>query len=266
MQNQRGLIFLGIAVVLGLGAALVAQRQVGAQAIPGATIETTPVVVARVDLPVASRLGDRQLETIDWPRANLPPGAMTSVDRARDRVLRRPLVVGEPLLESALFPVGAEAGLAALIEPNRRAVSVKVDPVVGVAGFVKPGTRVDVLVTARRVDRPQAIPYSKVILQNVRVLAVDQKLEEAKGTKAELVSVVTLEVEPDQAQRLAYASSQGQIQLALRNPADEEQVETRSIGVEDLLGRPRKAPTRRVARSTTSVQVIRGSKVNTNEF
>jgi pilus assembly protein CpaB len=266
MQNQRGLLFLGIAVLFGLAAAFVAQRWLSGQepAEPQAA-ETTSVVVARIDLPVATELSDRQLVTVDWPTAHLPKGIMTRVERAQDRVLRHPLVEGEPLLESALFPEGSEAGLTAVIAPNRRAVSVKVDPVVGVAGFVKPGTRVDVLTTLRRVDRQKPVPYSKVILQDVRVLAVDQKLEEARNGEPEIVSVVTLEVEPVQAEQLTYASHEGRLQLALRNPADKETVETVSVGVADLLGRKR-AGGPRVARSTTSVQVIKGSKVQVKEF
>src|SRR4030042_30527 len=94
--------------------------------------------------------------------------------------LGRPLAAGEPVLESALFEAGAEGGLAAVIAPNRRAVSVKVDSVIGVAGFVKPGARVDILATLRRIDAQKPIPFSKVILQDVRVLAADQKLAEER--------------------------------------------------------------------------------------
>ena len=105
---------------------------------------------------------------------------------------RRALAVGEPILDAFLLPQGAQAGLGALIGENRRAVSVKVDPVIGVAGFVTPGSHVDVLATLRRVDRDKALPYSKVILENISVLAIDQKLEDVGGTEPELVSVVTL--------------------------------------------------------------------------
>jgi pilus assembly protein CpaB len=266
MQNQRGILFLGIAVLFGLAAVFVAQRWLADRSfIATEGVETASVVVARIDLPVASELGGRQLDTVDWPKGHLPTGVLIGVEQAKGRVLKRPLTAGEPLLESALFPKGSEAGLQAVISPNRRAVSVKVDPVIGVAGFVRPGSHVDVLVTARRVDRPKAIPNTKVILQDVRVLAVDQKLEQAKNGDPELVNVVTLEVEPTQAESLTYAAHQGQLQLALRNPTDDEKVNTTSVGVGDLFGR-KKASRSQAVRATTSVQVIRGSTIQSSEF
>jgi pilus assembly protein CpaB len=113
--------------------------------------------------------------------------------------------------------------------------------VIGVAGFVVPGSRVDVMATIRRVDQDRAIPFSKLILQDVRVLAVDQKLEEVKSGEPELVNVVTLEVDPLQAEHLIYAAHEGRLQLALRAPGDDAEIATRSIGVADLLdgNRPR---------------------------
>lgn len=266
MQNRRGLLFLGIAALFGLAAVFVARQWMpGPAPSQPEPVEMVQVVVARTDLPVASQLTERQLETIDWPRAHLPKGVLKSVEQARGRVLRRPLLAGELLLETALFPQGSEAGLPALISPDRRAMSVKVDSVIGVAGFVKPGARVDVLVTARRVDLPRAIPYSNVILQDVRVLAVDQTLEQAKSGDAEVVDVVTLEVDPEQAEKLTYASHEGRLQLALRNPTDNEKVKTASIGAGDLFGK-RKVARSRTARKTTSVQVIKGSIVKVREF
>ena len=265
MQKRRGMFFLALAVVLALVAAGITTQLVPDEA--NAKIdETTPVVVARTDVAVAAILQNIQLETIDWPADHLPKGAIHSADDVSGRVLRRPLAAGEPVLESALFEVGASGGLGAVISHEMRAVSVKVDNVIGVAGFVAPGARVDVLATLRRVDRTKAIPFAKVILQNVRVLAVDQKLEQARGSDPELVSVVTLEVEPVQAEHLIYAAHEGRLQLAMRAPGDDEKVETRSISVADVLGRP-KARTRTASNpSRTSVQVLKGSKIEVKTF
>jgi pilus assembly protein CpaB len=268
MQNRNGLIFLGLAIALGLAAAFAAQRWVANQA-PVATrqVETVSVVVARSDLPIASTLNARQLEVVAWPKDYTPQGALANVELAAGRVLRRPVAKGEALVESALFDKGKDGGLPAVITSKRRAMSVKVDPVIGVAGFVKPGTRVDVLATLRRIDWRKPLPYSRAILQDVRVLAIDQKLEQVRDGEPELVSVVTLEVEPDQAQKLTYASHEGRLQLAMRSPGDDEVVRSRSISVAALLdsGSSRSKGTA-VASVSSRVQIIRGAKAETKKF
>jgi pilus assembly protein CpaB len=268
MQTRRGLIFLALALVLGLAAAWTAMRLATnpsvAEAAPSKTI---PVVVARTDVPVASSLMREQLKAVEWPADHVPSGALGSVDQAVDRIVRRPVAKGEPVLEAALFEPGSAGGLRAVIAPEYRAVSVKVDNVIGVAGFVTPGARVDVLATIRRVDRDRALPYAKVILQDVRVLAVDQKLEEVRSGDPELVNVVTLEVDPIQAEHLIYAAHEGRLQLALRSPGDDKEVATRSIGVADVLGGQEPVKTTSgPRRARTSVQVIKGSRLETNTF
>lgn len=265
MHNRRGLIFLGLAVIMGLAAAWIATRlaPTSAQATV-AVVETTPVVVVRSDVPVATSLTDAQLKLVQWPSELVPAGALGSIDGAKNRIARRPLATGEPVLESALFQAGAAGGLGAVIADKHRAVSVKVDNVIGVAGFVVPGSRVDVMATIRRVDQDRAIPFSKLILQDVRVLAVDQKLEEVKSGDPELVNVVTLEVDPLQAEQLIYAAHEGRLQLALRAPGDDAEVKTRSIQVADLFdgNRPRN-----VAASTGGgTKIIRGTEVETKKF
>lgn len=269
MFSRRGLLFIAAALVLGVGAAWLALR-VTPEAVPSAPrpVETVPVVVARVDVSVADTLTATQLDTVQWPKQFVPAGAISTTEAATGRVLRRPVLTGEPLLESALFPSGSAGGLGALITPEYRAISVKVDNVIGVAGFVHPGARVDVLATLRRIDQKDALPYSKVILQDVRVLAVDQQLEQAGASEPVTVSVATIEVKPEDAQRLIYAAHEGRLQLALRTPGDVANVETRSVGVRDVLGdqRPAAAPRRVGSRSSSSVQVVRGSKVELKSF
>jgi len=266
MQRQRGILFLVAAVILGLGAAWLAHRATRPVDVAAAPPMAT-VVIARIDVATAATLDAPGLMTVQWPREHLPPGAITSVDAAAGRVARRPIAAGEPVLESALFERGAAGGLGAVIDPSRRAISVKVDSVIGVAGFVKPGSRVDVLATVRRVDLEKAIPFSKLILQDVPVLAVDQKLEEARDGKPELVNVVTLQVQPSQAEQLIYAAHEGRLQLALRTPGDAETAETQGVQVADLFGGPRDVPSaRKRLVAGTRVQILRGAKLDTKTF
>jgi pilus assembly protein CpaB len=268
MQNRRGLIFIAMALVLGLAAALLAQRwSASKQPQVVASLDTTPVLVARADVSVASQLQPVQLNMVDWPTEHVPAGAMGSAADAEGRVTRRPILAGEPILEGALFPDGAEGGLVAVISPEHRAISVKVDSVIGVAGFIKPGSRVDVLATLRRVDKEKPIPYSRVILQDVQVLAIDQKLEDRDG-QAEPVNVVTLEVDTVQAEHLIYAAHEGRLQLALRTPGDDLKVDTESVSVADLLedGKPNKSRTRMARQSGPTVEVIRGSQLEVQTF
>lgn len=272
MQNRPAVIFLVLAILFAVAAVLGAQRWLESQQ-PAVeeTGDLRNVVVAKADVQVGTKLSAAQVDVAQWPSDHVPTGHLRETQQATGRVVRRPIGAGEPVLEGALLPEGAAGGLQSVIRGNRRAFSVKVDPVVGVAGFITPGTRVDVLATLRRIDQPEALPYSKVILQDVPVLAIDQKLEDVGGADPELVNVVTLELDPDQAQKLAYASHEGSIQLALRNPGDREIVSTHSVTVADVLtGTSRPMPVAQdapqEAPSGISVEVIRGSNISVQSF
>lgn len=237
MPNRRGMLYLVLAVISGLSAVLLARNYLSSQ-IPlvGEFLQTRNVVVVSQQMPAGAALSGRDLGVVDWPEGLLPRGAISDREAIRGRVLKRALQEGEPVLESALLPVGAEGGLHSLIAHSQRAVSVQVDAVIGVAGWVKPGSRVDVLATLSRTDFRRPVPLSRVILQDVRVLAIDQKLEQPDGDdEAEVVSVVTLEVNPAEAQQLVFAASEGTLQLALRNPDDDQVIRARSVSVSDLV-------------------------------
>lgn len=262
MQDLRGPIFIGLAIIMGLAAAWVTQDLVSSSAPDD--LQTKSVVVLRIGVPVATSLTKKHLTTAQWPAEHIPPGAVTSVDQGAGRIVRRPLAAGEPILESSLFDVGASGGLLAVISPEYRAVTVKVDSVIGVAGFVSPGARVDVMATLHRVDHDRALPYSKTILQNIRVLAIDQQLEELNSGSPKQVSVVTLEVDPAQAERLVYAAHEGRLQFAMRSPGDDTNVKTKSVGVAEVLGERIVAKARKV--SGRRVQVINGANLRTERF
>ncbi len=265
-KGGSGKSTVAIHLAMGLGAAWFSMEFApGSAQAEIAGFTTTPVVVVRADLPIATSLTSTQLKLVDWPSEHVPSGSLHSLEDAQDRIVRHPLAQGEPVLESSLLQIGAAGGLGAVIAEKHRAVSVKVDNVIGVAGFVVPGSRVDVMATIRRVDRQRALPYSKAILQDIRVLAVDQKLEEVKSGEPELVSVVTLEVTPTQAEHLIYAAHEGRLQLALRSPGDDIKVATRTIGVADLLDGPGsgKKPVKKqsVASYGSRIKIIRGTEV-----
>jgi pilus assembly protein CpaB len=262
MQRKRSYFFLAFSALLGL-AAVFAHRHFSTAQAATPVFKTAPVIVAQVDLAVGYALDDRALSTVEWPENHLPSGAIASAAQAAGRILRRPLVAGEPVLESALLPVGAAAGLPSVIDPERRGVSVKVDQVIGVAGFVKAGAHVDVIATLHRVGGDDTA-LSAMILQNIPVLAADQKMQTAGDGQPEIVNVVTLSVNPDEAQRLVHGAHEGKLQLALRNPSDVELAKLSSVSGRDVLGLQR--PKAKSAAAGGSVQVLKGTSVTSSAF
>jgi len=269
-SNSRALAFLFLAVVSAFVAVLLTREFVqGDPNLPPVSaapvIETSPVVVALEDLPAGATVLAGQVTVVDWPKGYLPSGHFRAPQEVDRRVLARSLKKDEPLLESALAPAGAGAGLSALIADDHRAITVKVDPVVGVAGFIQPRSRVDVLATMRRDER--TTPYTGVILQDINVLAIDQKLDETRAGEPQLVSVVTLEVTPEEAQKLVYATTEGSLQLVLRNPSDDGIETLDGITARDVVT-VYEAPTpRRVrAQAPPQIEAIRGSNVRQEAY
>jgi pilus assembly protein CpaB len=263
MQRRRSILFLVLSGLLGL-AAVFAHRSFSVAQAATPIQRTVPVMVARVDLAVGYALEEKALDTFEWPENHLPSGALLSGLEASGRILRRPLVAGEPVLESALLPVGAAGGLSSVIDPERRGVSVKVDQVIGVAGFVKAGAHVDVIATLRRAGGDD-VAHSSVILQNIPVLAADQKMQTASDGQPELVNVVTLSVNPDEAQRLVHGAHEGKLQLALRNPGDGALVKLTSVSGREVLGL-QKPRAKKTGGGGGSVQVLKGTSVTNSAF
>jgi pilus assembly protein CpaB len=200
------------------------------------TIPTKPVVVSASDLDVGQEITREDIRIIDWPANSMPKDAFTDPKDVVGRGLVLPLIQNEPILPMKLAAKDAGAGLPPAIPPGLRAVSVRVNEVIGVAGYVLPGTRVDVLATVNPTDQHGDIT-SKVILTNVQVLAAGTKIErDVHDNKPVPVSVVTMLVAPEEAERLTLASSEGKIQLALRNPLDKTTPNTPGIRPAALLG------------------------------
>ena len=240
---------------------------------PAAAVLSKPVVVAASDLPLGTELAEGDVKVIEWPASSVPAEAISDPKEIIGRGLVMPVVQYEPILPLKLASKEAGAGLPPIIPPGLRAVSVRVNEVIGVAGYVVPGTRVDVLTTINPGQSQQTMT-SKVILTDVQVLTAGTKLDNTTDKDKPIpVSVVTLLVNPDEAERLTLASSEGKIQLALRNPLDRSAPSTRGVRPAVLLGSepatrvvpsPRAAAT--VARALPSeapqatVEIIRGDK------
>jgi pilus assembly protein CpaB len=212
MKNRRAILFLGLAALCGLATASVARK--AAQKGP----DGTPVVVAAAPSSLGQAMDLSKVQIAYLPQETIPQGAFSNPGSIAGRVLARSVVPGEVILESSLLPEGAQAGLAALLDEKSRAVSIQVDEFVGVAGFIQPGSKVDVLSTG---NNGSGARTTETVLQNVKVLAVDTKLDSNDGTAA-AARVVTLEVNSRQAASLTHAESQGKLKLALRNPKNDE--------------------------------------------
>lgn len=197
-------------------------------------------VVATRDLPVGTVITETDVRVIDWPGNAVPPGLISVPQEAIGRGVLSGMRLNEPFLASKLAPRGTGGGMPVLIAEGQRALSIRVDDVVGVAGFVVPGTRVDVLLTMDTEATPET--QTKAILQNIQTLAAGQTTQVDVEGKPQQVPVVTLLVTPEQAETLALASAQGRIQLTLRNQLDTLQIRTSGARVSSLFGPLRAAP------------------------
>jgi pilus assembly protein CpaB len=273
MARMRVFLVLVLALTVGGAFGFATYNYVQKMPAKTVTIPTRPVVVAAGDLDVGVELGRNDIRMIDWPANAVPATVISDPNEVIGRGLILPVIENEPILPNKLASKEAGAGLPPAIPPGLRAVSVKVNEVIGVAGYVLPGTRVDVVATVSPTQQPGDMT-SKVILTNVQVLAAGTRIDrDIEKNKPMPVSVVTLLVNPDEAERLTLASTEGKIQLALRNPLDTTVPATHGIRPAVLLGIPATTPrpTGRVVASgrpalplaplePVTVEVIRGDK------
>lgn len=242
MKNPKAAIMIVISLVVGLIAVIMATQWVEKQA----AVATNKVVVAKKDIDLGMRLTPDMLELVDWPRGSVPPGAITEKDRdmllkdpktQEARIVRINLMKGEPIVESKLAPVGAQPGLSFAIPEGKRAITVGVNAVVGVAGFALPGNYVDIVVnTVDEGAKAANKTISKIVLEHIKVLAVAQETSAGEG-KPKVVNAVTLEVTPDQAEKIDLARSVGSLSLVLRNQMDDKPVVTAGVFKPELLKR-----------------------------
>lgn len=247
-RRNRTLIVVAVAVLLASLASFGVYRAI--QRIPVREVEvaTKHIVVASpgkdTQIPVGTMLTREQVALAAWPTASPVPGSFSSLDEVVGRGLIAPVMLNEPITESKLAPREAGAGLPPTIPSGMRAMAVRVNDVIGVAGFVLPSSRVDVIVTVGSQSQTQ----SRVILSNIQVLTSGRVFDQEKSREGKAIParVVTLLVSPRDAEVLALAASEGGIILALRNPLDIESVETNGAKLSALLGAPPPAPVRAV--------------------
>lgn len=223
MRNSRSLIMVAAALALASGSVLVAVRWINAQA----SVSTNKVAVATVDISLGARLNPNMVRMVDWPVDAMPPGALVDAKLVEARVARASMQRGEPVIEGKLAPPGTQGGLSAVVADGKRAMTVRVNDVVGVAGFALPGNFVDIMVNTQedgvKTYKDQAI--SKIVLERILVLAIGQEPGRDE-TKPKVVNAVTLELTPDQAEKLDLARSIGTLSLVLRNQIDPNPVNT----------------------------------------
>lgn len=222
MRKMHLALIFGAAILFGVLAVFLANLwltgQTGTtQTARQDTMPLTEIVIASQDIDVGTRLTGEKLTLAQWPKANVPKGAFKKMEEVEDRVAITRLVAGEPLLKAELAEVGSGAGLAALIPEGYRAMSIKVNEVIGVSGFIQPNSYVDIIGVQQEDNRQTA----KIILKKIKVLAIAQETYNKEG-KAKVVRTVTLQIKPEDSEKLALQTREGSIHLVMRNPLEKE--------------------------------------------
>ena len=280
-MKARSVLLLVISAVLGIIAIVLVKGLVQPQGSPTAAMAIKKVVVAATMLKFGDKLTALSLREVNFPLSSVPEGTFDSVAELTAgelRVALEPIYPGEPVLAAKISGRGGKGTLSTVIDPAMRAVTIRVDDVSGTAGFITPSDRVDVLLTRTEKEATaQATPQTDVLLQNIRVLAIDQEANERKD-KPTVVKAVTLEVTPDEAQEIALARTIGTLSLALRNLTNSAAVPTRSIFASDLPGAHKQAepapppppppPPAALPRPAApyTLQIIRGSAATTYDI
>ncbi len=270
MGQKRPLLFLGAAIGIALVTTiliyqwLVGQQGTEPEPVPVVEIKGSEIAVASGDVPWGTPLTDEFIRFVSYPDDTLPVGHFKKSDDLKGRVVLANLKKNEPIMESKLAPRDIKTGgVSAVMDPQKRAMAVKVNEVVGLPGFVKPGDRVDVMVTFDRPGSANDSKITKVVLENALVLATGTQMERVADEEPKAVKVITLEVSLEEAEKLAMAENGGQIRLALRSPLNPEITKTRGAKYSDLLTSYQMAPKRGKA---IRVEVIKGKKKSVQRF
>ena len=272
MVTLRTIVPIIAAIVIAFVGSIITYKWVKKQAahekIVKVESEAVPIAVAVTDLPWGTQLKSNKIKLTPFLKDSLPSGYFTDLASLEDRVLITSLKKSEPILDSRLAPTSiTTGGISAVVKPGKRALSVKGNKVIGLSGLIRPGNRIDVLVTLT--DPRNKREVTKVVLENILVLATGPEIQNNKDeTETSPVDVFTLEVTPEEGEKLALAATQGRLQFALRNAIDIETVLTKGATIPDTLNSfssitAQRKKTGAVART---VQVIRGTKVSKVKF
>ena len=280
MGRWKAFIPIALALVIATGGSFLLYKWLQIKTAPKEVVkkveaEAVNVVVAVVDLPWGTKLQKEMLKTVPFLKESLPNGYQSDPAKLEGRVVISPLKATETVLESRLAPESiTEGGVSAVIKPGMRAVAVKGDKVIGISGFIKPGNRVDVLVTLK--DPRTKTETTKMVLSNVLVLATGTEIQEKADGKTSPVDVYTLEVDPEQGERLALSAAEGKLQFALRNNMDMETVLTKGAtvtktlaslrGADPKVKTPTKVKTWVPRRRSLTVETIKGDKLGKQKF
>ena len=268
MKRWRAILPIFLALVVALTASFFLYKWLQRQRAPKEVVkvvesEAVPVIVAAVDLPWGTKLNSEMIKRTPYLKESLPPGYFSDSDAMEGRVLIVSLKQNEPILETKLAPTSVSTGgVSAVVTPGKRAIAVKGDKVLGISGFIKPGNRVDVLVTLKHGKKET----TKIVLENVLVLATGKEIQENDKGNPSPVDVYTMEVTPEEGEKLTLAASKGKLQFALRNVTDAEIVLTKGATINKTLSSFRPPVPPKVRRSRAKVQVIKGTKTEKVRF
>src|ERR1051326_106064 len=241
MRNKRFIIAITGAVLCGLLGVMLITRYLATVQLSAKDLGN--VVVAKMEIPLGEKITAERLALVPIPNASVPEGAFKKLDQVVGRVAIMPIGVRETITNSKLAPAGTGAGLSAVIPEGYRAMTVKVDDVVGVSGFMMPGSYVDVVAVIISASQQNGEPISKVVLQNIKVLASGPKIDSPENQREPTsVKAVTLQVTPGQAEKLVLAANEGKLQLVMRNYTDQDDTQTSGASKKSLLGDAYVAP------------------------
>jgi len=279
MGRSKAFIPIFLALVVAAGGSMFLYKWLQLKTAPKKVVQVeaqaVPVVVASTDLAWGTKLTKEMLKTVPFLRESLPSGYISDPESFVGRVVISPLKEKEPVLESRLAPENVIAGgVSAVLKKGKRAIAVKGDKVIGISGFIQPGNRVDVLATLK--DPKTKEEVTKLMLANVMVLATGTEIQEKKDGKPSPVDVYTLEVDPEEGEKLALAAAEGKLQFALRNVTDIETVLTKGATIPSTLASlrgeiPKAAPAAQVKKwvprdTSVTVETIKGDKIDKQKF